>query len=124
MCLTSSLMSQEKIVILKATKDNVNDVIEKGVYALTNLPNNYNQFERFVLVDEADSNDGRVLAIGNISEPYEVNSNSKSVNIFSNSNLKWEYALSNIVDLRGDILTLEDVLIGKNLNEISYVVQF
>ena len=117
-------MSQEKIVILKATKDNVNDVIEKGVYALTNLPNNYNQFERFVLVDEADSNDGRVLAIGNISEPYEVNSNSKSVNIFSNSNLKWEYALSNIVDLRGDILTLEDVLIGKNLNEISYVVQF
>ena len=123
MCLTSSLMNQEKIVVLKVTKDTVKDVIEKGIYALTNLPNSYNQFEKFVLVDETDINKAKVLAIGNISEPSEVNGNSKSVSIFNNSDWKWEYKLSNIVDLRDDTLTLEDIFMGKDLEKINYVAQ-
>lgn len=41
MCITSNLMSQEKILVLKATKDTVNEVIDKGIYALTNLPDNF-----------------------------------------------------------------------------------
>ncbi|MDV4149259.1 hypothetical protein R0131_00255 [Clostridium sp. AL.422] len=124
MCLTSNLMSQEKIVVLKATSDTVNDVIKNGIYALTNLPNNYARFEKFVLVDDGDANEAKVLAIGNISEPYAINENSKSVNIFNNTNWKWEYELSNIVDLRGDTLTLEDVFMEQGLNEINYTVQF
>jgi len=117
-------MSQEKIVVLKATSNTVNDIINNGIYALTNLPDNYDQFKKFILVDEMDTNESKVLAIGNISKPKEINVNSKSVNIFNNSIWKWEYELSNIIDLRGDSLTLEDILIGKNLEEINYTVQF
>ena len=125
MCLTTNnLMSQEKIVVLKATSNTVNDIIDNGIYALTNLPDNYDQFKKFILVDEMDTNESRVLAIGNISKPKEVNVNSKSVNIFNNSIWKWEYELSNIIDLRGDSLTLEEILLGKNLDEINYTVQF
>ena len=125
MCLTTNnLMSQEKIVVLKATSNTVNDIINNGIYALTNLPDNYDQFKKFILVDEMDTNESKVLAIGNISKPKEINVNSKSVNIFNNSIWKWEYELSNIIDLRGDSLTLEDILIGKNLEEINYTVQF
>ena len=124
MCLTSNLMGQEKILVLKATKDTVNEVIDKGIYALTNLPNNYNQFEKFVLVDEANTNEIKVLAVGTISEPSAINSNSKSANIFNNSNCRWEYQLSNVVDLRGDSLTLEDVFMENGLDNVNYAVQF
>ena len=125
MCLTTNnLMSQEKIVVLKATSNTVNDIIDNGIYALTNLPDNYDQFKKFILVDEMDTSDSKVLAIGNISKPKEISVNSKSVNIFNNSIWKWEYELSNIIDLRGDSLTLEDILMGKNLDEINYTVQF
>ena len=125
MCLTTNnLMSQEKIVVLKATSNTVNDIIDNGIYGLTNLPDNYDQFKKFILVDEIDTSDSKVLAIGNISKPKEINVNSKSVNIFNNSIWKWEYELSNIIDLRGDSLTLEDILMGKNLDEINYTVQF
>ena len=37
MCLTSNLMGQEKIIVLKATRDTINDVIENGIYALIYL---------------------------------------------------------------------------------------
>lgn len=124
MCLTSNLMGQEKILVLKATKDTVNEVIDKGVYELTNLPNNYNQFEKFVLVDEENTNETKVLAVGTISEPSAINSNSKSANIFNNSNCRWEYQLSNVVDLRGDSLTLEDVFMENGLDNVNYAVQF
>lgn len=124
MCLTSNLMSQEKIIVLKATSDTINEVIDKGIYPLTNLPDNYNQFEKFVLVDETDINENKVLAVGNIGEPYEINETNRSVNIVNNSNWKWEYELSNIVDLRGDTLTLEDVFMGNSLDKINYMVQF
>lgn len=124
MCITSNLMGQEKILVLKATKDTVNEVIDKGIYALTNLPNNYNQFEKFVLVDEANTNETKVLAVGTISEPSAINSNSKSENIFNNSNCRWEYQLSNVVDLRGDSLTLEDVFMENGLDNVNYAVQF
>lgn len=124
MCLTSNLMGQEKILVLKATKDTVNEVIDKRIYALTNLPNNYNQFEKFVLVDEANTNETKVLAVGTISEPSAINSNSKSANIFNNSNCRWEYQLSNVVDLRGDSLTLEDVFMENGLDNVNYAVQF
>ena len=125
MCLTTNnLMSQEKIVVLKATSNTVNDIIDNGIYALTNLPDNYDQFKKFILVDEMDTNESKVLAIGNISKPKEISVNSKSVNIFNNSIWKWEYELSNIIDLRGDSLTLEEILMGKNLDEINYTVQF
>lgn len=124
MCLTSCLMGQEKIVVLKATKDTINDIIENGVYASTNLPDSYNQFEKFVLVDETDTNENKVLAVGNIGEPSKINVNSKSVNIFNNDNWKWEYELSNIVDLRGDTLTLQDVFMEENLDKINYTIQF
>lgn len=124
MCLTSNLMGQEKILVLKATKDTVNEVIDKGIYALTNLPNNYNQFEKFVLVDEANTSETKVLAVGTISEPSAINSNSKSANIFNNSNCRWEYQLSNVVDLRGDSLTLEDVFMENGLDNVNYAVQF
>ena len=125
MCLTTNnLMSQEKIVVLKATSNTVNDIINNGIYGLTNLLDNYDQFKKFILVDEMDTSDSKVLAIGNISKPKEVNVNSKSVNIFNNSIWKWEYELSNIIDLRGDSLTLEEILMGKNLDEINYTVQF
>lgn len=124
MCITSNLMSQEKILVLKATKDTVNEVIDKGIYALTNLPDNYNQFEKFVLVDETNTNETKVLAVGTISEPSAINTNSKSVNIFNNSNYKWEYELDNVVDLRGDSLTLEDVFMENGVDNVNYVVQF
>ncbi|MBS5939310.1 hypothetical protein [Clostridium sp.] len=124
MCITSNLMSQEKIIVLKATKDTVNEVIDKGIYALTNLPDNYNRFEKFVLVDETNTNETKVLAVGTISEPSEINTNSKSVNIFNNSNYKWEYELDNVVDLREDSLTLEDVFMENGLDNVNYVVQF
>ena len=123
MCITSNLMSQEKIIVLKATKDTVNEVIDKGIYALTNLPDNYNRFEKFVLVDETNTNETKVLAVGTISEPSEINTNSKSVNIFNNSNYKWEYELDNVVDLREDSLTLEDVFMENGLDNVNYVVQ-
>lgn len=124
MCITSNLMSQEKILVLKATKDTVNEVIDKGIYALTNLPDNYNQFEKFVLVDETNTNETKVLAVGTISEPSAINTNSKSVNIFNNSNYKWEYELDNVVDLREDSLTLEDVFMENGVDNVNYVVQF
>ena len=124
MCITSNLMSQEKILVLKATKDTVNEVIDKGIYVLTNLPDNYNQFEKFVLVDGTNTNETKVLAVGTISEPSEINTNSKSVNIFNNVNYKWEYELANVVDLRGDSLTLEDVFMENGLDNVNYVVQF
>lgn len=124
MCITSNLMSQEKILVLKATKDTVNEVIDKGIYALTNLPDNYNQFEKFVLVDETNTNETKVLAVGTISEPFAINTNSKSVNIFNNSNYKWEYELDNVVDLREDSLTLEDVFMENGVDNVNYVVQF
>lgn len=124
MCITSNLMSQEKIIVLKATNDTVNDVIDKGIYALINLPDNYNQFEKFVLVDETNTNETKVLAVGTISEPSEVNTNSNSVNIFNNSNCRWEYQLFNVVDLRGDSLTLEDVFMENGLDNVNYAVQF
>ncbi|MDU5110742.1 MAG: hypothetical protein E6248_09860 [Clostridium sp.] len=124
MCLTSNLMSQDKILVLKATKNTVNEVIDKGIYALTNLPNNYNQFEKFVLVDEANTNETKVLAVGTISEPSAINSNSNSINIFKNSKCRWEYQLFNVVDLRGDSLTLEDVFMESGLDNVNYAVQF
>lgn len=126
MCLTSNLMSQEKIIILKATKDTVNDVIDNGIYALTNLPNNYNQFEKFVLVEATDTNGTKVLAIGNISEPFEIHENRKSLEAFKNNNKnwKWEYELSNIVDLRDDTLTLGDIFMENSLDNINCIVQF
>lgn len=124
MCITSNLMSQEKIIVLKATNDTVNDVIDKGIYALINLPDNYNQFEKFVLVDETNTNETKVLAVGTISEPSEVNTNSNSANIFNNSNCRWEYQLFNVVDLRGDSLTLEDVFMENGLDNVNYAVQF
>lgn len=124
MCITSNLMGQEKILVLKATKETVNEVIDKGIYALANLPDNYNQFEKFVLVDEANTNETKVLAVGTISEPFAINENSKSVNIFNNSNCKWEYELSNVVDLRGDSLTLEDIFMENSLDNVNYAVQF
>lgn len=124
MCITSNLMSQEKIIVLKATKDTVNEVIDKGIYALTNLPDNYNQFEKFVLVDKENTDETKVLAVGTISEPSVINANSKSVNIFNNSNYKWEYELGNVVDLRGDSLTLEDVFMESGLSNVNYAVQF
>ncbi|WP_270852692.1 hypothetical protein [Clostridium tertium] len=124
MCLTSNLMGQEKIIVLKATRDTINDVIENGIYALNNLPNNYKQFEKFALVEATDTNETKVLAVGNISEPFEINENSKAVNIFTNKNWKWEYELSNIVDLRGDTLALEDIFIENSLDKINYTVQF
>ena len=124
MCLTSNLMGQEKIIVLKATRDTINDVIENGIYALNNLPNNYKQFGKFALVEATDTNETKVLAVGNISEPFEINENSKAVNIFTNKNWKWEYELSNIVDLRGDTLTLEDIFIENSLDKINYTVQF
>jgi hypothetical protein len=117
-------MGQEKIIVLKATRDTINDVIENGIYALNNLPNNYKQFEKFALVEATDTNETKVLAVGNISEPFEINENSKAVNIFTNKNWKWEYELSNIVDLRGDTLTLEDIFIENSLDKINYTVQF
>lgn len=121
MCLTSCLMGQENIVVLKVTKDSVNDIIEKGIYALTNLPNNYNQFEKFVLVDDTDENKDKVLAMGNLSEPFVINENNASLN---NYNWKWGYKLSNIVDLRGNTITLQDVFMEENLDKINYTVQF
>lgn len=124
MCLTSCLMGQDKILVLKATKDTINDIIEKGVYPLNNLPSNYNQFEKFVLVDEKDSNVNEVLAVGNISEPYAINENSKALNVFNNYDWKWEYELSNVVDLRGNTLTLQDIFMDENLDRINYTVQF
>ncbi|MBS5949762.1 MAG: hypothetical protein KIC47_05505 [Clostridium sp.] len=124
MCITSNLMSQEKILVLKATKDTVNEVIDKGIYVLTNLPDNYNQFEKFVLVDGTNTNETKVLAVGTISEPSAINTNSKSVNIFNNSNYKWEYELDNVVDLREDSLTLEDVFMENGVDNVNYVVQF
>ena len=125
MCLTTNnLMSQEKIVVLKAISNTVNDIIDNGIYALTNLPDNYDQFKKFILVDEIDTNESKVLAIGTISKPKEINVNSKSVNIFNNSIWKWEYELSNIIDLRGESLTLEEILMGKSFDEINYIVQF
>ena len=124
MCLTSNLMGQEKIIVLKATRDTINDVIENGIYALNNLPNNYKQFEKFALVEATDTNETKVLAVGNISEPFEINENSKAVNIFTNKNRKWEDELSNIIDLRGDTLTLEDIFIENSLDKINYTVQF
>ena len=124
MCLTSCIMGQENIVVLKATKDTINDIIEKGIYALTNLPNNYKQFEKFFLVDETDANEPKVLAMGNISEPFAINETSQSLNSFNNYNWKWEYQLSNIIDLRGNTLTLQDVFMEENLDKINYTVQF
>ncbi|WP_291629770.1 hypothetical protein [Clostridium sp.] len=124
MCLTSCLMGQENIVVLKATKDTINDIIEKGIYTLTNLPNNYNQFEKFVLVDDTDENKAKVLAMGNLSEPFAINENNKSFNSYNNYNWKWGYQLSNIVDLRENTLTLKDVFMEENLDKISYTVQF
>lgn len=124
MCLTSCLMGQENIVVLKATKDTINDVIEKGIYALTNLPDNYNQFEKFVLVDDTDANKAKVLAMGNISEPYSINETNQSLNSFNNYNWKWEYKLYNIIDFRRNELTLQDVFMEENLDKINYTVQF
>lgn len=124
MCLTSCLMGQEKILVLKATNDAINDIIEKRIYALTNLPNNYNQFEKFVLIDEADDNEPKVLAIGNISEPVAISETSQSLNSFNNYNWKWEYKLSNIIDLRVNTLKLQDVFMEENLDKINYTVQF
>ena len=122
MCLTSCLMGQEKVLVLKATNDTINNIIEKRIYSLTNLPNNYNQFEKFVLVDETDVNKAKVLAIGNISEPFAINKNSEILNEFNNC--KWEYQLSNIIDLRGNTLKLQDVFMEENLDKISFTVQF
>lgn len=124
MCLTSCLMGQEKILVLKATNDAINDIIEKRIYALTNLPNNYNQFEKFVLIDEADNNEPKVLAIGNISEPFAISETSQSLNSFNNYNWKWEYKLSNIIDLRVNTLKLQDVFMEENLGKINYTVQY
>lgn len=64
------------------------------------------------------------MAVGTISEPFAINTNSKSVNIFNNSNYKWEYELDNVVDLREDSLTLEDVFMENGVDNVNYVVQF
>lgn len=117
-------MGEDKILVLKATKDTINDIIENGVYALNNLPSNYNQFEKFVLVEEKYSNGDEILAVGNISEPYAINENSKAFNVFNNCNWKWEYKLSNIVDLRGNEITLQDIFMDENLDRINYTIQF
>ncbi|WP_291707965.1 hypothetical protein [Clostridium sp.] len=122
MCLTSCLMGENKILILKATKDTIDDIIEKGIYTLNNLPSNYNQFEKFILVDEKDSNGNLVLAVGNIREPYVINETSNDLNVFNNC--KWGYELSNVVDLRGNIITLQDIFMDENLDRINYAVQF
>lgn len=124
MCLTSCLMGQEKILVLKATNDAINDIIEKKIYALNNLPNNYNQFEKFVLVDETDTNEPKVLAMGNISEPFAISETSQSLKSLNNYNWKWEYKLSNIIDLRVNTLKLQDVFMEENLDKINYTVQF
>ncbi|MCF0148230.1 MAG: hypothetical protein HUJ77_07510 [Clostridium sp.] len=115
-------MGENKILILKATKDTIDDIIEKGIYTLNNLPSNYNQFEKFILVDEKDSNGNLVLAVGNIREPYVINETSNDLNVFNNC--KWGYELSNVVDLRGNIITLQDIFMDENLDRINYAVQF
>ena len=42
----------------------------------------------------------------------------------NNYNWKWGYELYNLVDLRGNTITLQDVFMEENLDKINYTVQF
>lgn len=110
MCLTSRLLTQQYILVIKATYDKVDLIIDYEKYITEHIPSNKIQCNKFILVSNTRELNDRVLAIGDIKKDYEIQEDIVS---------KYKYELSNIIDLRQNELALDEIFITADLNKIK-----
>lgn len=117
-------LPREQIIVLKASSSHISAIILNQIYASAIRPDTKKRsFKKFVILGPNDILGTRVYAIGtaytyNISR---ISLTSKVLSVFNSSDYdkwNWEYALSNIIDLRTQLLTLDDVFLSKDIDEI------
>lgn len=116
---------QEQIIVLKTTNTNGDVVIQHQIYASAGKASK--NFQKFVLIGDNDAIGIRVLAMGDISQPSGRTTQSQVPIIFNSDqqgNWIWEYILSNIVDLRSQYLTIEDVFLSSDVGYVKHTEQF
>lgn len=114
--------------VFKASNTIINEVINNNIFDTAQRPNKNRNFIKFIIIGNTDSILGtEVYVVGKGFSIAEITITSRILRVFPMNILvewKYEYELSEIVDLRGKNLTLEDLFLDKDIKRIKYTEQF